>query len=37
MPTFKHPCPNCGKYIARDVAVVPVLRHARPVRAGALS
>jgi hypothetical protein len=20
MPTFKHPCPHCGKYIPRDVA-----------------
>lgn len=23
MPTFKHPCPHCGKYINRDVAVCP--------------
>jgi len=23
MPTFKHPCPACGKYIARDVARCP--------------
>lgn len=23
MPTFKHPCPTCGKYIARDVARCP--------------
>jgi RNA polymerase subunit RPABC4/transcription elongation factor Spt4 len=23
MPTFKHPCPHCGKYIQRDVAVCP--------------
>jgi RNA polymerase subunit RPABC4/transcription elongation factor Spt4 len=23
MPTFKHPCPHCGKYIARDVAACP--------------
>ena len=20
MPTFKHPCPTCGKYILRDVS-----------------
>jgi rRNA maturation endonuclease Nob1 len=23
MPTFKHPCPHCGKYIERDVAACP--------------
>lgn len=23
MPTFKHPCPHCDKYINRDVAVCP--------------
>lgn len=23
MPTFKHPCPHCGKYIGRDVATCP--------------
>ena len=23
MPTFKHPCPHCGKYINRDVAACP--------------
>jgi rRNA maturation endonuclease Nob1 len=23
MPTFKHPCPHCGKYIQRDVAMCP--------------
>jgi predicted amidophosphoribosyltransferase len=23
MPTFKHPCPSCGKYVARDVARCP--------------
>jgi predicted amidophosphoribosyltransferase len=23
MPTFKHPCPACGAYIARDVARCP--------------
>src|SRR3990172_6714176 len=23
MPTFKHPCPSCGKYIERDVAACP--------------
>ena len=23
MPTFKHPCPHCGKYINRDVAICP--------------
>jgi RNA polymerase subunit RPABC4/transcription elongation factor Spt4 len=23
MPTFKHPCPACGKFIARDVARCP--------------
>lgn len=23
MPTFKHPCPHCGKYIVRDIATCP--------------
>jgi rRNA maturation endonuclease Nob1 len=23
MPTFKHPCPHCAKYINRDVAACP--------------
>jgi len=23
MPTFKHPCPHCGQFINRDVAVCP--------------
>ncbi len=23
MPTFKHPCPHCGKYIGRDAATCP--------------
>ncbi len=23
MPTFKHPCPHCGAFIARDVAACP--------------
>jgi RNA polymerase subunit RPABC4/transcription elongation factor Spt4 len=23
MPTFKHPCPHCGKFIQRDVAACP--------------
>ena len=23
MPTFKHPCPHCGKFINRDVAACP--------------
>ena len=23
MPTFKHPCPHCGKFIERDVAACP--------------
>jgi RNA polymerase subunit RPABC4/transcription elongation factor Spt4 len=23
MPTFKHPCPHCGGFIARDVAACP--------------
>jgi rRNA maturation endonuclease Nob1 len=23
MPTFKHPCPHCGKYVNRDVAACP--------------
>ena len=23
MPTFKHPCPHCGKFIERDAAACP--------------
>jgi RNA polymerase subunit RPABC4/transcription elongation factor Spt4 len=23
MPTFKHPCPHCGKYVQRDAAACP--------------
>jgi RNA polymerase subunit RPABC4/transcription elongation factor Spt4 len=23
MPTYKHPCPHCGKFIERDVAACP--------------
>jgi len=23
MPTYKHPCPHCGQYIARDVVACP--------------
>ena len=30
MPTFKHPCPHCGKYIARDVASCPYCATADP-------
>ncbi len=30
MPTFKHPCPHCGKYVARDVATCPFCGVADP-------
>jgi hypothetical protein len=30
MPTFKHPCPHCGKYIERDVAACPFCGTADP-------
>ena len=30
MPTFKHPCPHCGKYIGRDVATCPYFGTADP-------
>ena len=30
MPTFKHPCPHCGKYIERDVAACPFCGRADP-------
>ena len=30
MPTFKHPCPHCGKYIGRDVAACPFCGTADP-------
>jgi RNA polymerase subunit RPABC4/transcription elongation factor Spt4 len=30
MPTFKHPCPHCGKYIARDVAACPFCARPDP-------
>lgn len=34
MPTFKHPCPACGKYIARDVARCPFCGAVDPFVAG---
>jgi rRNA maturation endonuclease Nob1 len=30
MPTYKHPCPHCAKYIARDVAACPFCGTADP-------
>ncbi len=30
MPTYKHPCPHCGKYIERDVAACPFCGTADP-------
>lgn len=30
MPTFKHPCPHCGKYINRDVPTCPFCGTAEP-------
>ena len=30
MPTFKHPCPHCGKYIERDVSACPFCGTADP-------
>ena len=30
MPTFKHPCPHCGKWIERDVAACPYCGTADP-------
>lgn len=34
MPTFKHPCPHCGKYIERDVATCPFCGTADPFAPG---
>ncbi|HEY7598768.1 MAG TPA: zinc-ribbon domain-containing protein [Candidatus Limnocylindrales bacterium] len=34
MPTFKHPCPHCGKYIERDVAACPFCGTADPFAPG---
>ena len=30
MPTFKHPCPHCAKYIARDVPSCPFCATEKP-------
>jgi RNA polymerase subunit RPABC4/transcription elongation factor Spt4 len=30
MPTFKHPCPHCAKFIERDVAACPFCGTADP-------
>jgi hypothetical protein len=30
MPTFKHPCPVCGKFIQRDVAACPFCGRSDP-------
>jgi RNA polymerase subunit RPABC4/transcription elongation factor Spt4 len=30
MPTFKHPCPHCGTYIARDTVACPKCGTADP-------
>jgi RNA polymerase subunit RPABC4/transcription elongation factor Spt4 len=30
MPTYKHPCPYCGKFIERDVAACPYCGQAEP-------
>ena len=34
MPTFKHPCPHCGKWIERDVAACPYCGAADPFAPG---
>jgi rRNA maturation endonuclease Nob1 len=34
MPTYKHPCPHCGKYIERDVAACPFCGTADPFAPG---
>lgn len=34
MPTFKHPCLHCGRYIARDVARCPFCGTVDPFVAG---
>jgi Meckel syndrome type 1 protein len=34
MPTFKHPCPHCGKYIERDVAACPSCGRLDPFAPG---
>jgi predicted amidophosphoribosyltransferase len=30
MPTYKHPCPHCGTFIARDVVACPACGRADP-------
>src|SRR3990170_2238686 len=34
MPTFKHPCPHCGQFINRDVAVCPACGTPDPFTPG---
>jgi len=34
MPTFKHPCPHCGKWIERDVRACPYCGTADPFAPG---
>jgi RNA polymerase subunit RPABC4/transcription elongation factor Spt4 len=34
MPTFKHPCPHCGKWIERDVRACPYCGVADPFAPG---
>jgi hypothetical protein len=32
MPVYKHPCPHCGKYIARDIATCPFCGTSDPFK-----
>lgn len=34
MPTFKHPCPHCGKWIERDVRACPFCATVDPFAPG---
>lgn len=34
MPTFKHPCPHCGTFIARDVVACPACGRPDPFAPG---
>jgi len=34
MPTFKHPCPHCGTFIARDVVACPSCGRPDPFAPG---